>query len=307
MAVCPSQIITFEKLNQMVEDEKLELDSPEEVVLAQAAKIITNNSSATDWGIISAMFGVSKIAENTYRLYRSQSFGDEDYPARVLEFFKRIHKVSPEISAKLIKYIILREVKPEQDDLDLFPQLSSFVQTGIIKSVIEPVIEKEPSIISSLLQKRTGIFISYSHQDKPFAKKLARDLQHQSVDVWIDEGEIKLGDSLIRKIEDGINSMDYVAVVLSPESVESSWVQKEVEIAMTQEINGKRVIVLPLLYKDCNMPTFLQDKFYADFRLEEIYTKSLKLILDRVGASWLCPYCRKDPCICVHREGDKII
>ena len=52
---------------------------------------------------------------------------------------------------------------------------------------------------------------------------------------------------------------------------------------MTQEIEGKLVKVLPLLYKKCDLPSFLKGKLYANFTREEDYIKNLKKILERMG------------------------
>lgn len=131
--------------------------------------------------------------------------------------------------------------------------------------------------------KRNSVFISHNWGDKGFARRLADDLMIRGVKVWIDEGEIKLGDSLIEKIRKGIDEMDYLAVVISPESVESEWVKKEVDIAMNQEIEGKQVKVLPLLYRQCELPGFLKGKLYADFTSEENYQEGLMLLLQRLG------------------------
>lgn len=132
-------------------------------------------------------------------------------------------------------------------------------------------------------QKRPGIFISHNHRDKPFARRVADDLRRAGANVWIDQAEIQLGDSLIEKIRSGIDDMDYLAVVLSPDSVKSNWVRKEVKIAYEQEIKGKRVKVLPLLYKACRPPKFLGDKLQADFSSEENYEEALALVIRRLG------------------------
>lgn len=132
------------------------------------------------------------------------------------------------------------------------------------------------------VKNRKGIFISYSHQDKEFVDRLVQDLQNSGVSIWVDSAEIKLGDSLIDKISEGIDKMEYLAVVLSPDSVNSSWVKKEVEVAMNQEIRGKKIKVLPLLHRECEIPNFLQDKKYADFTEEERYEVAIEVILDRL-------------------------
>lgn len=130
-----------------------------------------------------------------------------------------------------------------------------------------------------------SIFLSHSREDKFFARKLAEKLSEFGVDVWIDEAEIKVGDSLIRKISEAIEKAEYVAAVLSHNSVLSPWVQKELAIAMTQEISGRKVKVLPILLEKCEIPEFLEDKVYADFTEPEKFAKSFSSILHAIGIS----------------------
>lgn len=128
-----------------------------------------------------------------------------------------------------------------------------------------------------------SIFLSHTHADKPFVRRLAEDLHKAGAKVWLDEAEINIGDSLIEKIRQAIDTMEYVAVVLSPESVASAWVKHEVDIAMHQELEGRQVKVLPLLYRRCDLPGFLKGKYYADFTEEHRYSEALGLLLRRLG------------------------
>jgi hypothetical protein len=41
----------------------------------------------------------------------------------------------------------------------------------------------------------SSIFLSHAFEDKQFARKLAKDLRQAGHIVWIDEAEIKVGDS----------------------------------------------------------------------------------------------------------------
>lgn len=65
------------------------------------------------------------------------------------------------------------------------------------------------------------VFLSHSSADKAFVDRLASDLERVNVGVWYDKWEIRVGDLLIEKIEQGIKSNDYLAIVLSPSSVAS--------------------------------------------------------------------------------------
>ncbi len=126
----------------------------------------------------------------------------------------------------------------------------------------------------------SSIFLSHNSKDKPFVRKLANDLRRKGHYAWIDEAEIKVGDSLIEKIEEGIEQTDFLGVIISSNSVDSEWVKREVRIALTQEISGKKVKVLPILLEEVEIPIFLTDKKYADFTSDDKYNSSLKEIYD---------------------------
>lgn len=100
--------------------------------------------------------------------------------------------------------------------------------------------------------------------------------------MWIDEAEMLVGDSLVKKLEKAIREMEFLGVLLSPNSVKSEWVQREVEIALNQEIKGKRVKVLPILYKDCGVPDFLSAKVWVDFRRPRSYQPGVATLLRRL-------------------------
>ena len=112
---------------------------------------------------------------------------------------------------------------------------------------------------------KKSIFLSHNANDKPFVRKLGLDLESHGIKVWIDEAEIKIGDSLIEKISDGLSEVDYLAVILSPNSVKSRWVQEEINIAMYRQISNKTIKILPILYQQCERPIFLEGRKYCDF------------------------------------------
>jgi hypothetical protein len=72
----------------------------------------------------------------------------------------------------------------------------------------------------------SSIFLSYSHIDKSFANRLATDLRKKGHYIWIDDSEIKVGDSLIEKIREGIDKVDYLGAIISQSSINSDWVKK---------------------------------------------------------------------------------
>ena len=123
------------------------------------------------------------------------------------------------------------------------------------------------------------VFISYNSDDAPFATALANHLRTRRIRPWIDQEEIRVGDSLIGRIGKALHDNDFIVAVLSPSSVRSEWVRRELNEALTREIRDRRVVVLPVIARDCKIPAFLADKRYADF------TKNYDVALDALVRS----------------------
>jgi TIR domain/AbiTii len=110
------------------------------------------------------------------------------------------------------------------------------------------------------------IFISHSSHDKAVARKLVDDLRALGHEPWLDEYAIRVGDSIPGKIEEGLQNADFVAVLLSPAAVQSGWVDREWKAKYWAEVLADRVMVLPVLLEDCEIPLLLGPKKYADLR-----------------------------------------
>lgn len=110
------------------------------------------------------------------------------------------------------------------------------------------------------------IFISYSQKDKRFADQLAVNLVKKKHHIWMDRWELSVGDSLIEKIQSALTDSSAILVVLSKNSVDSAWCKKELNSGLVRELAERQTLVLPCLIDDCDIPLFLRDKLYADFR-----------------------------------------
>ncbi|AEO42217.1 toll/interleukin-1 receptor domain-containing protein [Xanthomonas euvesicatoria] len=108
-------------------------------------------------------------------------------------------------------------------------------------------------------------FLSHSSADKPFIRQLAADLTAAGVDVWLDEQRIRVGDSIPEAIAQGLAESDYFLIAISHNSINSPWVQKELNNALVTEVQRRNVHILPLKLDDTDMPPIISDKLYADF------------------------------------------
>ncbi|MCU0286721.1 MAG: toll/interleukin-1 receptor domain-containing protein [Acidobacteria bacterium] len=132
------------------------------------------------------------------------------------------------------------------------------------------------------------VFISYSHRDKNFVERLINDLESQGVNVWYDEKEIMVGDSISQKIEDEISRTDFFCLVISKNSVQSDWVKYEYRFALNKQLSQeKKPKILPLLIDDTPKNMFLSDIKYADF--SKGYNNGLQPLLDAIKVNSVIP------------------
>ncbi|WP_136523558.1 toll/interleukin-1 receptor domain-containing protein [Geomonas ferrireducens] len=125
------------------------------------------------------------------------------------------------------------------------------------------------------------LFISYSHTDKDFVDNLAMQLVARNVHVWLDRWEMHVGESIIDKVQQAITDASALLVVLSPDAVASEWCRKELNSGLIRELEERRIVILPVLFRDCDIPIFLREKMYADFRTN--FDEGLRTIHEAVA------------------------
>lgn len=114
------------------------------------------------------------------------------------------------------------------------------------------------------------VFLSHSSADKDFVEEFAERLVAEGFKVWLDVRDLHHGDSLIQAISRAVSSTDYIIAFISWNSVQSSWVTKELSWAMTREVEEHQIRVIPIVLDDCILPHYLRDKLYADFKSRTI-------------------------------------
>jgi len=93
------------------------------------------------------------------------------------------------------------------------------------------------------------VFISHASQDDAFVKELREALESHAITVWVDSRNLRGGAKLQPEIDAAIERARQVIVVLSPNTVNSPWVRKEIAKAMEVEKQraGEGYRVIPLL------------------------------------------------------------
>lgn len=97
-----------------------------------------------------------------------------------------------------------------------------------------------------MASKKYDVFLSHASVDKEkFVQPLYDRLESSGIKCWIDEKEIAWGDSIPKKINEGIKNSKYVMLILSEQYISRVWPNSEIDAAVTQQNKGKKV-VLPL-------------------------------------------------------------
>ncbi len=114
-------------------------------------------------------------------------------------------------------------------------------------------------------------FISYSHPDKAFARRLHDALQGRDIRCWLDEHQLLPGDDLHPTIDEAIRVWDKVLLCASQASLKSWWVDKEFRKAQSREEQlykerGKPVLsIIPL-----NLDGFMFNPDWHDHKKETL-------------------------------------
>lgn len=112
-------------------------------IMARAALFITENTWNTNWDLYLSIFDIAEIGKDTKRLYRSQSWGDDDYPDRVRQLLMSIVEYNEDLAFRFLKYIIKKEfdlTDPEiiKKDKELLKSLNLIGEDSGDEIITEP-------------------------------------------------------------------------------------------------------------------------------------------------------------------------
>lgn len=141
-------------------------------------------------------------------------------------------------------------------------------------------------------EKEYDVFISHASEDKDeVARPLAEALRENGLTVWYDEFELRIGDSLRRKIDKGIANSNFGIIVISRDFISKGWTNYELDGLITRAVNGEQTM-LPVWHnvtkrEVINYSPSLADKLArstTEFTVEEIADEIADLIRERKGA-----------------------
>lgn len=161
---------------------------------------------------------------------------------------------------------IVEDLRKELDGSLILQDLQKRV---LPRRVSEPI--SEPDYFS--------VFISYSHVDATFARRLHHALTEHGVRTWLDEKQLLPGDDIYEGVERGIRDWDKILLCGSRSSLQSWWVDSEIDRAFQKErelfSKRKRKVnaLVPLMLDDFMLSAWssgkaqeVRSRIAADFR-----------------------------------------
>ncbi len=130
------------------------------------------------------------------------------------------------------------------------------------------------------------VFLSHSSKDKHIVENIFHDLQKEEIKVWFDKIEIKPGDSITDKLNEGLANSDLGLLCFSKSFLNSSWSKAEMNYFFHQRmVTGKKnFIIINLDLNISEFPPLFQDYRYVNIQsnnwIQEIVTAIKELERD---------------------------
>jgi hypothetical protein len=83
------------------------------------------------------------------------------------------------------------------------------------------------------------VFLSYAFEDHDLAERIANALNDAGIETWWAGWEMRSGDSLRQRIDEGLGSCTHFLVLLTPQSLNKPWVRLEMDAGLVQHLSGK--------------------------------------------------------------------
>jgi len=137
-----------------------------------------------------------------------------------------------------------------RSDVKVLPGLlpTATFQTPTLDSIAAAALESDDIPPDD---RRFDVFISHATENKDdVVRPLAHALQAEGLNVWFDEFELRVGDSLRRKIDQGLANSRFGVVVVSRAFFAKNWTQYELDGLVTREMAGAgSQVILPIWHE----------------------------------------------------------
>lgn len=201
------------------------IDSTQRKKVTVIHKYIVESFSVGDWHTLGQLTGSLDLIQNHPRLFRSMSFGDEDYDYCVSEVVNKICEENPEHIETII----------DQYDIDIWYE------------------QKEPKRYRKIFGKTLTItpdfwekgyltaFVSHLARNKKQVSSLKTRLEMWGISSFLAHKDIEPSREWMQEIEKALATMEILIAVVEPGFKESNWTDQEIGYAL-----GRNVDIIPL-------------------------------------------------------------
>lgn len=124
------------------------------------------------------------------------------------------------------------------------------------------------------------VFISHRGSDSAVAERLAIALRAAQLTVWLDEWAIDIGDSIVKRVGDGLGDTGFLVLCCSAAGTDAPWMSREWMSALARHLEGEDIVVLPVLLDGGSPPAILADIKYAD--LSKDFDAGVEALIRRI-------------------------
>jgi len=129
------------------------------------------------------------------------------------------------------------------------------------------------------------VFLSHASADKAFVRRLADDIEDckdggTPLKAWIDEGEIRIGQSVVAAINQGLEASRFVAFVMTPNYFQSpsGWTDAEWHAALYRDPDNRNERLVPIYAANCpHVPILLRHLARIDLRASNYEQELVRL------------------------------
>src|SRR4051812_43715514 len=116
-------------------------------------------------------------------------------------------------------------------------------------------------------KQQFDVFLSYSSKDRAWVSRLKEALNERGLRVWLDRDEIRPGDLFVGALEAGLGQSNAIALIVSPESMDSGWVEEEYSraLSLTKKKKKRPLQLIPVILRRSKLPGFLESHHAVSF------------------------------------------
>ena len=153
-----------------------------------------------------------------------------------------------------------------------------------IPSLVRPAQGKEEApVVEEEISREYDVFISHASEDKDdVVRPLANALLTAGLRVWYDEFELRIGDSLRRKIDKGLASSRFGVIVLSSSFLAKGWTNYELDGLVTRSNTGEQVL-LPIWHNITKKQVIEYSPSLADKLARSTSTHTVEEIAEEIA------------------------